>query len=62
MPCVAVRLPARTYGALLRSYEEVALTHRATSRRIFAAGAVSAAKKIVSREAGFYSFDELMFG
>ena len=42
--------------------EEVALTHRATSRRIFAAGAVSAAKKIVSREAGFYSFDELMFG
>lgn len=42
--------------------EEVALTHRATSRRIFAAGAVAAAKKIVSREAGFYSFDELMFG
>ncbi len=41
--------------------EEVALTHRATSRRIFAMGAVAAAKKIVAREPGFYNFDELMF-
>ena len=41
--------------------EEVALTHRATSRRIFATGAVAAAKKLVEREAGFYTFDELMF-
>ncbi len=41
--------------------EEVALTHRATSRRIFATGAVAAAKKLVERAPGFYSFDELMF-
>jgi len=41
--------------------EEVALTHRATSRRIFASGAVAAAKKLVEREPGFYGFDELMF-
>ena len=41
--------------------EEVALTHRATSRRIFATGAVAAAKKLVTREPGFYNFDELMF-
>ena len=41
--------------------EEVELTHRATSRRIFATGAVAAAKRIVAREPGFYTFDELMF-
>ncbi len=41
--------------------EEVELTHRATSRRIFATGAVAAAKRLVARDAGFYSFDELMF-
>ena len=41
--------------------EEVALTHRATSRRIFASGAVAAAKKLVEREPGFYGYDELMF-
>lgn len=41
--------------------EEVELTHRATSRRIFATGAVAAAKKLVAREPGFYTFDELMF-
>ena len=41
--------------------EEVALTHRATSRRIFASGAVAAAKKLVECEPGFYGFDELMF-
>ncbi len=41
--------------------EEVALTHRASSRRIFATGAVAAAKKLVERKPGFYSFDELMF-
>lgn len=42
--------------------EEVELTHRATSRRIFATGAVAAAKRLVAREPGFYTFDELMFG
>ena len=41
--------------------EQVELTHRATSRRIFATGAVAAAKKLVQKETGFYAFDELMF-
>ena len=41
--------------------EEVTLSHRATSRRIFAAGAVAAAKKLVGKEPGFYTFDQLMF-
>lgn len=41
--------------------EEVELTHRAASRRIFATGAVAAAKRLAAREAGFYTFDELMF-
>ncbi len=41
--------------------EEVSLTHRATSRRIFAAGAVAAARKMVGRAPGFYAFDDVMF-
>lgn len=42
--------------------EEVSLTHRATSRQIFVTGAIAAARKIVEKPAGFYTFDELMFG
>lgn len=42
--------------------EEIELTHRASSRRIFASGAVAAAKKLVRCTPGFYAFDELMFG
>lgn len=42
--------------------EEVCLTHRATSRQIFVNGAVAAAKRLLEREPGFYTFDELMFG
>ena len=42
--------------------EEVCLTHRATSRQIFVNGAVAAAKRLLDREVGFYTFDELMFG
>ena len=42
--------------------EEVCLTHRATSRQIFVSGAVAAARRIVGREPGFYTFDQLMFG
>ena len=42
--------------------EEVCLTHRATSRKIFVSGAVAAAKRLLAREPGFYTFDELMFG
>ncbi|MDO4537098.1 MAG: 4-hydroxy-tetrahydrodipicolinate reductase [Coriobacteriales bacterium] len=41
--------------------EEVCLTHRATSRQIFVSGAIACAKRLLEREAGFYSFDELMF-
>ena len=41
--------------------EEVSLMHRATSRRIFAAGAVAAARKMAGREPGFYTFDDVMF-
>ena len=41
--------------------EEVTLTHRATSRQIFVNGALAAAQKLVGREPGFYTFDQLMF-
>ncbi len=41
--------------------EEVCLTHRATSRQIFVAGAVACAKRLLEAEPGFHSFDELMF-
>ena len=41
--------------------EELCLTHRATSRQIFVNGAVAAAKRLLGRPAGFYTFDELMF-
>ncbi len=41
--------------------EELCLTHRASSRQIFVTGAIAAAKRLVAREPGFYTFDELMF-
>ena len=42
--------------------EEVCLTHRATSRQIFVAGAVAAAERLLAREPGYYDFDTLVFG
>ena len=42
--------------------EEVCLTHRAASRQIFVAGAVTAAERLLRRPVGFYDFDGLMFG
>lgn len=42
--------------------EELSLTHRATSRQIFATGAIAAVRAIVGKQPGFYTFDELMFG
>ena len=42
--------------------EELCLTHRASSRQIFATGAVAAARRLLGRDNGFYTFDELMFG
>ena len=41
--------------------EEITLTHRATSRQIFVNGALAAAQKLVTREPGFYTFDQVMF-
>ena len=50
------RLPSGVYNSLRKTIAEGA------SLDSYVAAAVAAAKKIVSREAGFYSFDELMFG
>ncbi|MGN0071117.1 MAG: 4-hydroxy-tetrahydrodipicolinate reductase [Atopobiaceae bacterium] len=41
--------------------EELVLTHRAQSRQIFAEGALAAAEKLLGREPGFYTFEDLMF-
>ena len=41
--------------------EEVTFTHRATSRRIFVAGAVECGKRLLTAGPGFYAFDDLMF-
>lgn len=41
--------------------EELSLTHRAESRRIFALGALRAAGLLAGREKGFYTLDELLF-
>lgn len=42
--------------------EEVSLTHRAESREIFVNGALAAAQKLIVRDKGFFTFDEVMFG
>ena len=41
--------------------EEVTLAHRATSRQISVNRALAAAQKLVTREPGFYTFDQVMF-
>jgi 4-hydroxy-tetrahydrodipicolinate reductase len=41
--------------------EEVKLTHRADSRKIFAAGALKAAKKLVGKQNGYYTLEEILF-
>ena len=41
--------------------EEVVLTHRATSRQIFVNGAIACAKRLIEREPGFYTVDDLLF-
>ena len=40
--------------------EVVTLTHRAESRRVFAAGAVDAAEWLVGRDAGWYDFADVL--
>ena len=42
--------------------EEIVLTHRATSRQIFASGAVAAAERLMACAPRFYTFDQIMFG
>lgn len=42
--------------------ETLELTHKASSRKIFAAGALRAAEALAAKPAGFYSLDELIFG
>ena len=42
--------------------EEVKLSHRADSRRIFAAGALRAAGALAGRENGFYTLEQILFG
>lgn len=41
--------------------EEVTLTHRAESREIFVHGALAATERLIGRENGFYTFDQIMF-
>jgi 4-hydroxy-tetrahydrodipicolinate reductase len=40
--------------------EVLTLTHRAESRRVFAAGAVDAAERLAGRDPGRYDFSELL--
>ena len=41
--------------------EALELTHRASSRRIFASGALRAAEALCARRPGWYTLDELLF-
>ena len=42
--------------------EELELRHRADSRRIFAVGAVKAARFVRDMPAGLYDMDDVLFG
>lgn len=41
--------------------ESLELTHKAQSRRVFAAGAIRAAQALVEKPAGYYTLEELIF-
>lgn len=41
--------------------EEIKLNHRADSRKIFAAGALRAAKLLAEKEKGFYTLEDVLF-
>ena len=41
--------------------EELELTHRAESRRVFAAGALRAAPLLLEQAPGYYTLDQLLF-
>ena len=42
--------------------EEVEVVHRAFSNKVFASGAVAAAKKLVGTKPGYYDFEQFVFG
>ncbi len=42
--------------------EELSITHRATSRAIFASGAIHAAEALMNKPHGSYSLDQILFG
>lgn len=42
--------------------EAFELTHKAASRRVFAAGALEAAQRLAGREKGFYTLEQIVFG
>ncbi|HWS29576.1 MAG TPA: 4-hydroxy-tetrahydrodipicolinate reductase [Clostridia bacterium] len=42
--------------------EELSITHRASSRTVFASGALAAAEILVKNEKGFYTLDQILFG
>ena len=41
--------------------EELSLSHRATSRNVFAAGALKAGEKLLAKGPGFYTLEDLLF-
>ncbi|MFR5382915.1 MAG: dihydrodipicolinate reductase C-terminal domain-containing protein [Oscillospiraceae bacterium] len=57
--CAAARSQASIPSISARMTLQI--THRAASRRIFAAGALRAAQAICGRGPGFYTLDKLLF-
>ena len=42
--------------------EVISLKHSAHSKKIFAVGAIKAAKWLVNKDAGFYNMEDVLFG
>lgn len=42
--------------------EELSITHRASSRTVFASGALTAAQVLVGKKNGYYTLDQILFG
>jgi 4-hydroxy-tetrahydrodipicolinate reductase len=42
--------------------EELSIIHRASSRTVFASGALAAAKALIGKKNGFYTLDQILFG
>ena len=43
-------------------YEQIAISHRAQDRNVFAAGALRAAKWLAGRQPGLYDMQDVLFG